>query len=608
MADRSADQQGQATPDLLDACLSRLLRGLRGQIRAAGGLWDPLLAAPTPRDHYGQTGAALALLLSSEEGDPLWRTPLSAWLEEDTRGIGHHPFNRFLLLLLRERLRHRSDCGADIRTVDAAMGRCRLQGRYPSNNWWLLAQLCRLMEAEGGRRRGIAQGMARRLERWTTRAGGFVDFPASPQSAEPVSTPMAYHHKAVFVAVMAARHCDLPMLREALQRMLAWTALTFDGYRHAGGLGRSTHSLFGDGCLVASLALLGFGSRESDPRYGAGILRGVLSRWITQFRRDDLLALNPGSVADARGWDPYMHLSVYNAWTAAIVAWSVRASRVEAGDVPPPETVAALRAPGAVAQDPQAGVLRVACGADAVFMLTTRGQVPQGFSRGQAEFRYAGGVPFHAVSGGRVLCPPPARLDAAALLEVPARAGWTPVFRIDGELWAATLFATTSVAVAESQVSVSLEGRPLRLLRRSPQGALARLRHAAEWRLGGRLPARREVMRRRGLEGVSVHWNISISRRTPELAYELLVSNRTRHGAIEWLNPAGHLLVGERMPRHRSAGLDGDGIAPVELPPGVDHLWQQSSHAAAMPGAVAGSLPPVSLPEGRHRCRLMLAW
>ena len=139
---------------------------------------------------------------------------------------------------------------------------------------------------------------------------------------------MAYHHKALFVATVAAWWSGDQRWAPILTKLLDWTLLSWDGDGYVGGFGRSNHALFGDACLLAALLLIGAAQPEQRAAIPGRMLAGVLQRWRHQFRADGLLWLTPADamaqtqLGARSGWDEYMHLSVYNAWTAAILAWA----------------------------------------------------------------------------------------------------------------------------------------------------------------------------------------------------------------------------------------------------------------------------------------------
>lgn len=583
---------------LLDESLSALNAALRRCVRPDTGLWDAQDGRSTPDDHYGQLGAALALLVGEDGGDTLWRLPFDAWCALSSQRTGHAPFNRFLLLLIVEVLRAGGAPTHEWSPVSRMLPRCRLARAYPSNNWSLLAQLCRLMDAPTDARRARFVAM---LERWTTPAGGFIDYPARP-SGRAGATPLAYHHKALFVATVAASRIDDNALNAQLQRLLDWTLLGWDGWSHAGGFGRSTHALFGDACLLASLVLLGFAepSREETP--GGRMLRGILLRWREQRREDGLLSLNPAGREDARaGWDDYMHLSVYNAWAAAIVGWA----RHQAPSSPPVSALVLPAAVGIVREDAGAGLLRVASAADdGVVLVSTRGQPPQSFGFTRADFRYAGAVPYHLAWRGRVLCPPPVQVEGVALLDDPCLAGWTPIFLIGDRLYGLTDFSTVTVeALPEMQGRrVTLSGRPVQLLRAPAQGILRRFVSALDWRFcDGALLRRRAALRREQADEIEARVVITIVPAVPRLECIVAVDYRGGRPA-RWLNPCGHALVAAEpfVRRCRLRDADASTDAAREL--------RSRPLPSSVPGGVGYCLPALELTPGAVEADVALEW
>jgi len=579
---RPAELQAAGLPPVAEARLDRLLSGvvaaLSRQIRPDGTLMDPHTGAPTPPDHYGQVAAALALILHHPD-DPRGAAALAAWSCLPRRRRGHAPFNRFLLLLLA------GTPGAPAAAA-AACADTPLARHYPANNWVLLAQLCRLLAAPAPRRAvRAAQALHTMLVRWTTAEGGFIDFPARP-GGRGGATPMTYHHKALFVAVVAARRSGSPALAAQAQRLLAWADLCWDGNGHAGGFGRSSHALFGDACLVAALLLLGPRAGPS----GSAMLTGIVGRWEGQQRPDGLLELNPG--AELRG-DSYLHLSVYNAWAAAILSWARRT-----GGVAPLSAAVAVPARRPLRHDAAAGLLRLAGGGGASVLLATTGQPPQTFSRQRAELRYAGGLPFHVSRDGVPLVPAPVCIDGEVLRASPAAAGWTPLLEVDGVLFACIQFRLAALTSRAGRVRVVLQGHPVPLQRpASPDG---RLSAALEWRLAPGFFGRRAALRREPVGAIDATLVLEVATAGPEVVHELTLRHRAPGaGVVTYLNPAGHAVITSAPPRQRWLGA----MAAEE------GAWQE----VAMPSAIAGARgicrAPQPLPPGsRYAHRLVVRW
>jgi len=558
----------------MNADLTQLLAGLTAAIARAvtpgKGLHDPHDATTTASDHYGQTAAALALAPDGTQW-PAGRGALDAWLAVDARRIGHLPFNRLLLLLLEQVLSDHGAPDADLQRVRRAIARCALERRYASNNWALLAQCCRLIEASPRSGAGESARFCAMLDKWTTGDGGFIDFPAAP--GDRFSTPFAYHHKALFLTALACWFHDDPALVRHAGRLLGWLVHCWDPSGYAGGLGRSNHALFGDGCLVAALVLLGFD--DAAPQSPVGALARRLDH---QRRPDGLLWLTPaGAVSADASWDRYMHLSVYNAWTAAVVgaARHLRERKRRPAGLPSFDWNVAR---SGCFEDRQAGIacVRLPSGLNAV--LATRGQAPQSFSRDEADFRYAGGVVVHlADSAGRVLIPPPVRCGRDRLVAEPALAGWTPVFRVGHDLFALTDFDDVRLDHSAAGVTVTLQGSPVALTRSTARNAAARALAALDWRLlRGRL-GRNAGLRRARCGFIEARLRIVLRDAPPRLAVALELRVRGE-AEVEYLNPAGHAVTG--------AGGDGG--------------WRHADLPSSIPHAVGRCLAPQRLGAGTH--------
>lgn len=570
-----------------EALLARLLPALAAQLRPAGGLHDPLLDAPTPPDHYGNLSTALAL---SAAGQAAAATiALDAWLATPAEKLGHLPFNRLLLLLLRQL---QTDDAALAPKLAAGLARCPLRPPYPSNNWSLLAAATQVLETGGDSQERIEarDEFLALLQRWTTADGGFIDFPARP--AGHVATPQAYHHKALFLTALLARLDGDAALAAQARRLLDWAARYWDAAALAGGLGRSSHALFGDGCLLAALLLLA--PRCDGPAPAAALA----TRLASQFRADGLLWLTPaGAWAADAGWDNYMHLSVYNAWTAGVVAFALHLSKHT-------EAPAALREiqwqggqRPARFHDEAAGLLCLRSASGASLTLGTRGQLPQAFSLNEAELRYAGAQPFHFVSAdGQPLLPPPLRRPLAELLAQPALAGWTPLFRAGGRLYALSDFDEVTIEPQAEGCRVVLDGSARALTRRPPDTAWRRLVAAFDWRfLSGRL-GRSESLRRQRLPGLKGRLVMELGLAPPRISRELQLEVSAQ-GAIEYLNPQGHALMAD-------AGWQ---LAEAEPHAPADQSWQECALPATLPGGLGRCLPRRRLAAGTHRWRLALA-
>ncbi len=561
----------------MNAALGALLDGLDSalgkHIRQGEGLFDPLDMRPSPNDHYGHVCAALALACSGDRAWALGRQALDAWLHIDTDELGHLPFNRLALLLLRSVLRTRGLSQADENLIAAGLSRCGLKRRYPSNNWSLLAQTCRLIEASADRKAAESRRLCALLARWTTTKGCFIDFPAKP--GKRFSTPLAYHHKALFLTALACWfHDDADLARHA-RRLADWLIHCWDPAGYAGGFGRSTHSLFGDGCLLAALLLLGIDDGEQDQPISA-----LAQRLMLQRRPDGLLWLNPaGHESGAASWDGYMHLSVYNAWAAAIVGAALQLR--QAGPLPGHlRATAWTAARTGLFHDEEAGLacLRTKDGLNV--LISTHGQPPQSYGRDEAEFRYAGGMVFHLRAGGSPpLLPPALRTTRDALLAQPPLAGWTPVIVANGIYYVLDEFESCVLTSTEHGLKLSLAGQPCALFRQTPSNFPGKVLHKLDWRmLGGRL-GRNTVLRRARLTSVQAKIQLELRLDRPDsmtLSQKLEIHSRNRR--ILHLNPESSITL--------------DDTASMGTSSACPHGTVQTAFPSSIPNCLALSLGP----------------
>lgn len=518
----------------LEALHDGLIHSIGLQIVPGRGLLDPVRGTVTPPDHYGNTAAALGLQLHDAGNWPLALHALQAWEATPANARGHYPFNRLLLVLLARALAHRGAPEEQRLHVLSISGKCPLEPSYPSNNWALLAQTCRLLEAPQDLCEREAARMCAMLTGWTTRAGGFIDFPARPQGR--CSTPIAYHHKALFLTALAWRTHPSPELAAHAQRLLDWLIHCWDPAGFAGGLGRSNHALFGDACLIAGLLLLG--GEQASFRNAVEALAGRLAQ---QRRSDGLLWLVPGDpVSETTAWDDYMYLSVYNAWAGAVIGIGLNASRL--GIDPPEGSGFQWRADSTGHfHDPEAGLLGVRTADGLCAVISTLGQLPQSFSSGEAEFRYAGGqiVHLHHPQAG-FLVAPPVRVAAEAILDCPELAGWTPVFSSGGRLFALSDFDEVSIVQDGASLHIEFIGNPTELLRPRPETLWERLLCAVDWRLFGSRLSRKDVFKRRSLATVNARLTVALHTENPVALTQTLRVELAPSSAATLLNPRGH--------------------------------------------------------------------
>jgi len=600
----SGQPAGGADPATEEALLARLVErttaALGLLVGKDGTLLDPL-DGESPADHYGATFTALALACGAEP-DPRWRALVERWTGLPAARRGHAPFNRLALLLLRDRLQRRGALAEEDRLLlAAALETCRTAARYPSNNWMLLAAVCAALEAPAGRpRRAAAARVARQATRWFTPAGGFIDAPHAPEGRS-VSTPPCYHAKALAVlrlAEVAVPGCVPPGL---LARGLAWLLALTDGRGQCGGFGRSSHALFGSACM---LALFLDGQRTAaDPAARRGWALGIrrLRLLLEATRRPDgLLGLtpNPATGADG-GWDEYMHLSVYNAWFAGLLAFWL--ARVPADDEPPlpaPDFAALGPLAEVRALDTRAGLLAVR-GPRGAGWLSLSGQPPQGSSAAAADLRWGGPLPFHAVLEGQPVIAPPVRVAPARLLAEPALAGWTPLVESGGRAWALQRFATCDVHADGPRVLLVARGVPTAVAPLAPpRGSGEWLLQSVDHALLGDRRRRRRGEHPDALAGATATVAFLFDALEGWCAALLLLDGRTAAPA-RLMNPHGRALLpaGRGLPLRCARWSLLDAPAP-----------------AAVGGLLAGVAAerrtslPASLPDAEAACGAPLDW
>jgi hypothetical protein len=556
----------------LQSLLTGLNAALKAHIRPDTGLFDPLDHKPSPPDHYGHVCAALALACAGKQHWDTGRLALQAWLDLPPDRLGHLPFNRLALLLLREVLGAEGLVAADAQRIDAGLRRCTLRRRYPSNNWSLLAQTCRLIEASPANKAHECRRLCALLERWTTPKGCFIDFPENP--GKHFSTPIAYHHKALFLTSLACWFHDDEALTNHARRLCDWLVHCWDPAGYAGGFGRSTHSLFGDGCLIAGLILLDIDKTDPQP------IAALSQRIVQQRRSDGLLWLNPaGHESGTASWDSYMHLSVYNAWAAAVVGAALHLQRCR--DHSPARSKWSANQTGWFHDDVAGlGCLRTASGMTAV--ISTHGQPPQAYSRDEADLRYAGGIVVHLNHPDYgTLVSPPTRVGRAELERHPELAGWTPLFRTGNELFGLTDFERISASLDGHRLQIVLEGNATAVFRPAPTSVWQRVKSAIDWRyLGGRV-GRMAVLHRRKHLGIQAKLRLSLATTaaSPILGTRLVLFDAPEPETI-YLNPQGRTWPGPCTP----SGADAEPAYP---------------YPSSLPGGRATCQPPAPLRPGR---------
>ena len=489
------------TSTALDQLLDGLTTAIAGWVRPSLGLVDAHSGKPTPPDHYGQTCAALALCSPIMGNTSKRDSALAAWMNTPDSQIDHLPFNRLALHLMHTLFADQFDASQKAR-IQAGIKRCRLRTRYPSNNWTLLAATCTLLEAPAAARPRHAKAMARMIQRWTTSKGAFIDYPSKPGTA--ICTPLAYHHKALFLGALALRFCADEELATQTRRLFDWLVHCWDDAGYAGGFGRSTHALFGDACLIAALILLGLD--ESGP------IDAIAQRLHQQLRPDGFLWLDPwGPIEGTKHWDDYMHLSVYNAWAAAILH-SAREVRASYPLAPQLQQLKWQASSAGLFHDEEAGLASWRDTAGNVILLSTTGQPPQAPAPSTADLRYSGGRAYHL----RIVSYPPDmhpgyRGKLSELEGAPDLADTTPLLRHGPGLCAMDHYPEATLNATPDGFALRLRGEANPVTPLPPTSLAGRIMAAIDWRfLGGRL-GRGANLKRKPLPGLEANRTLQLN-------------------------------------------------------------------------------------------------
>jgi hypothetical protein len=564
-----------------------------------GELLDAASGSPTPPDHYAETFTALALAVR-DASDERWRALLLRWRARPARLRGHEPFNRLALLLLRDDLQRRGLLAAEQSAwIAEGLLACPLRARYPSNNWSLLAAACRLLEAGTSPRRRVAsRRLLRLLDRWTTPAGGFVDYPERPDEGG-VATPITYHAKALLVLLLVALGAPEAAAPGRLARGAGWLLAFTDEQGRAGGFGRSSHALFGYACMLALHAhgMRRAGSERERRTWALGARR--LRLLLEEGRREDGLlsiTLNPLTGA-AGGWDDYMHLSVYNAFTAGLLAWLLarQAPAVEGepappdGGLPAPELSRLGERPDTFAHDARAGLIALR-GPRGFALLSTNGQPVQGLGERHADLRTAAALPFHLVLDGKARLAPPVRVRLEALGGHPALAGFTPVLRLGGTLFGLHRLDDVRVSCEGPRLALVARGLPVALAAPRPaRGQPGWLSDTVDHYLLSDRRRRARALRPPSLEGHAAAVVLAVDLSDGWMAQLVRLAPRSSTAVL--LNPHGRALLpaGVRLPV-RTARWEGGAAVAADEPDG---------DAADLPSALAG---------GRGSCAPPCPW
>ncbi len=574
-----------SAPEALRVLVARTTSALGDAVRDDGVLWDAVDGAESPADHYGAIWAAVALAVADPD-DARWRALVDRWLARPATERGHLPFQRLAFLLLREHLGEREPHGVtergatgrgatdegrpalraeDARRLAEGLVAAGTNSRHPSNNWVLLARTCDVLEADPRRVLAALAGFTAPCHAWLTEAGGFIDHPAAPSRGR-LTTPLAYHAKfTLLLSLLAPRLPGNAILTDGLGMALRWMSAFLD--EDTGSLaafGRSTESLFGTGCALVALLAAWRGSNDDDRPIWERRLLALVEDAESRRRDDGLLALNARRTTGIEGgWDPYMHLSVYNAWAAGLLAWAI------ASDLTAPATATTHRAPASVAptsvaptgvaatgaslfHDPSAGLL--ACrGRAATVFLSLQGQPVQDVQEEFVDLRTSALVPFHIGAGATVAVPPPARLPLQALRRCPWMAGWTPVFADGDDLYGLTRLERVIVRGAgDGRLVVLGWGRPTRLHHVSPgRGSLGWWWEQVDHHLLGNRGRRRRGLSPPGLAGHHVVVALALDADRAWWGRSVVLLGRPADadgGRPIHLNPCGHSFIETREP------------------------------------------------------------
>ena len=559
--------------DRIRTLQQQLTDGLLGLMDTRGAITDPVTNQPSPHDHYAYTFTALACALARNPRHDSASRLVAYYSGIPRNQTGHGPFNRLALLLMT---RHSGNTFPEAfhRHIDTALPKAELADNYRSNNWSVLAALCRLLSGVSHEaRQRAADELGRMSEYWMTAEGGFIDYPAVPGNR--CCTPLTYHAKVLFCLITAHRTQPDSGLGELADRALRWIDAFTDDGGAAGGFGRSTHALFGYGALLSVYVdgLIHACDAESQAAWArrCGRLRELLE---AQTRPDGLVSLNLNPLTGAAGgWDPYMYLTVYNAWTAGLLGWSLNQTPPQVlhqnpgtGALPCPEPVATLH-------DEDAGLVSVRSSRGQAGISTT-GQIMQIPPGENVETRYAPLMPFNFVWDNKRLVPAPARFPQALAARTPAVAGWAPLFRHRGAFY--TLGPPEAVQVHIGDGCALTLGLAVLTLNCGPRNG--RLLHQ---RIAGRL---REIVRGqypRSLMSHRVTYGIWLDLKQGTIA-SVLVFGGGETQAVQLLNPFGHALTeqyGHRVERDMS----------VQSPEGVNTMKQGDLVSALIPSSVAGA-------------------
>lgn len=580
MTERAIRTEQQALRALIDD----ITRGLRTCLRPDGDLLDPCSGKPSPPDHYAHLFTALALAYEHRcEGghdhgqdhgdddehkhDPAitaeWQRPIVYWLELKPAQRAHAPFNRLGLRLLEAHLFAQEQPTNRRQSLQSLVHKglsvCPTARGYPSNNWTLLATAVQLVERPDSTAALLARTrLHRQLNRWVTHAGGFIDFPRRAHPSGRGATPVAYHLKYLFCLWLALGAGEDRRLLSALTRGLDWLSLVLTDQGYCGGFGRTNHGLFGDACILT--VLHGLLRHESIPDESAATLlqtcTALRQRLTRQQRQDGLLWLTPGGGCGTEaGWDHYMHLTVYNAWTAGLLSAVLGGNHLLLGQ-PSADWRPAWSNAKLCREDRDAGLLRYRNrDAQVDLLLSTHGQPVQGYSRKEVDLRQSALTPFHLECSGHPWLAPPLRIATNILVHNPALAGCTPLVEYNGQLYG--MLTLQSIRWLETSQGLWIEGhgQPQALTRAPLSPNWGRFIEAIDWRLLGGKLGRHKALRPEKLTGHYWRLRLELDAHSRCLGFMLELNSAPSGSSARWLNPQG------------SALLDADGASLTPLGP-----------------------------------------
>jgi len=375
---------------------------LLSQMDNRGVIFDVVDDAPTPNDHYAQTFLAWASLNLTRYKEA--ELALSAFFEQPQGWWGHADFNSFALAnicihpqfsALSKQIKVKVEDYLKNPLFKSA------PGASVSNNW-LAMQSATLALLGQVRRRQDWQEKAKKtiinyVLNWQLPDGLFVDSPIKPRTSK-FATPLTYHVKICSMLIRyALLQNDQPAMTSALRGMKAFCGITFTN-GSAFQLGRTNMGLFGYACALDALGNL-LERSLGDFALFVETHQALIAQLERMQEPNGYIALNPaGDIAQRPSWDEYMHLTVYNAYFAALatirrVAWQKRAynKRVER------LTISLLPSSGLV----------YAYSEETELLLSLSGQAVLGQGHLFCDNRYAGMNICHLTYKANTVIPPP---------------------------------------------------------------------------------------------------------------------------------------------------------------------------------------------------------